>query len=318
MKLSEITNLYNLYNQEQILYKDPLKNKEDRDIFLKAHHIALDSYQELEMDSHFADAHQDISYTKDIVSLHSHMFFELLYCRSGKIEYFLGTKRYRVTPGDIIIIPPGISHRPLFPEYLEEPYRRYVIWISAEMMSFFQKQCPELSSIVSSPTFIHTKDTSFAYLKDYFSRACFENIEHSLGWEISILGITSELIPLLARAKNSVLTPAPLPEKPELIDEILYYIENNMTKKIVLSDVAKQFFVSESTISQLFRKKLDVSFYHCVTQRRLIAAKNCILQGDSLDSIYEKVGFGDYSTFFRAFKKEYGISPSKYKNLYTV
>ena len=34
-----------------------------------------------------------------------------------------------------------------------------------------------------------------------------------------------------------------------------------------------------------------------------------------LELLGEKVGFSDYSTFYRAFKKEFGISPREYKNL---
>ena len=54
---------------------------------------------------------------------------------------------------------------------------------------------------------------------------------------------------------------------------------------------------------------MGVSFYRCVTQRRLIAAKTHIWDGEPLDLVSQKVGFSDYSTFYRAFKREYGVSP---------
>ncbi|MBO7251089.1 MAG: helix-turn-helix transcriptional regulator, partial [Oscillospiraceae bacterium] len=89
-------------------------------------------------------------------------------------------------------------------------------------------------------------------------------------------------------------------------------------EKISLADVAHHFYISESTITQTFRKKMGVSFYRCVTQRRLIAAKALILDGLAMDCVGEQVGFTDYSSFFRAFKQEYGMSPTQYKKLQTA
>lgn len=93
------------------------------------------------------------------------------------------------------------------------------------------------------------------------------------------------------------------------------YVDTHLAEKITLEDIARKFLVSQSTISQTFRQKMGISFYRYVTQRRLIAAKTEILAGCQLESLYETVGFSDYSTFYRAFRREYGISPSQYRKL---
>ena len=81
-----------------------------------------------------------------------------------------------------------------------------------------------------------------------------------------------------------------------------------------LQSAAAHFFVSTRTISRLFSDKMDVSFYRYVTQRRLIAAKSLILSGEPLESIGVQVGFADYSTFYRAFKQAFSISPRSLRN----
>lgn len=45
----------------------------------------LIGYQELEMDSPYLDVHEDTSYTKDYVTLHSHEFYELLFLPQWKL-----------------------------------------------------------------------------------------------------------------------------------------------------------------------------------------------------------------------------------------
>jgi AraC-like DNA-binding protein len=103
-------------------------------------------------------------------------------------------------------------------------------------------------------------------------------------------------------------------EMPELLDKILSFVEDHLLEEITLDNTAKRFFVSRSTISNIFRKEINISFYRYVTQRRLVAAKNFILEEFPMDSIAEKVGFSDYSSFYRAFKNEYGISPRQFKS----
>lgn len=114
------------------------------------------------------------------------------------------------------------------------------------------------------------------------------------------------------------LDPAPVPpvqaDSMDLIDQILSYIEIHLSEKISVSQVARQFYVSESTVCQTFRKKLGISFYRCLTQRRLVLARGLIAGGQSsMDSIAQQAGFSDYSAFYRAFKGEFGISPREYR-----
>ena len=80
-------------------------------------------YQELEMSSRFVDTHRDVSQGGDGVQLHSHTFYEMIYCTGGSTQYLLGTQRYRLRHGDIVLIPPGVSHRPLLAEKMADPYR---------------------------------------------------------------------------------------------------------------------------------------------------------------------------------------------------
>ena len=80
-----------------------------------------------------------------------------------------------------------------------------------------------------------------------------------------------------------------------------------------MSDLSRRFFISERSISSLFRKELGTTFSKFLSRRRLIAAKLLIEEGNTLEVVAEKAGFPDYSTFYRAFQKEYGVNPRQYK-----
>ncbi len=275
--------------------------------------IRLDRvYQEMEMDDPFVDTHEDPGlYHPGAINLHSHSFYELLYICSGSVPYLIGTERYRLQAGDVVFVPPGISHRPLLDDGTFQIYRRYVLWLSP---AFVQSMGVYFSSDgFTCPNLLRTANTKYRRIERMFQNGIRERIQEKPGWRAALYANTLALMAELYRIVTDAHTQHPTSEKPQLLDQILSYIEENMASRITMADITGKFYISESTVGTIFRKEMGISFYKCVTQRRLIAAKNLMLSQDSLENVAAKVGFPDYSAFYRAFKREYGISPRQYR-----
>lgn len=273
-------------------------------------------YQELEMSSRYVDTHRDVSNSNDMVQLHSHTFYEVILCRNTcGVEYLVGSERYQIQKGDIILIPPLISHRPLLPDTLTEPYSRDVIWISPEFIDTVSQFFSHSKRPEGQSSLLRTAGTKWEYICDLIHSGVKEAERRTFGWEMIVIGNTISLMTHLKRAfLDEATRPIPV-ESPGLLDRAMAYIEDNLSQKITIEDAARQLYVSDSTLSQTFRKKMGVSFYRCVTQRRLISAKALILESVPLEQVGETVGFSDYSSFYRAFKQEYGISPRQFRKL---
>ena len=61
----------------------------------------------------------------------------------------------------------------------------------------------------------------------------------------------------------------------------------------------------------------DMSILKFINKKRLILAKELIRNGEHLNVVYGLCGFQDNTSFFRAFKKEYNITPRNYYINYT-
>ena len=273
-------------------------------------------YQELEMSYAFVETHRDVSFSNEQLSLHSHTFYELLYCINDcGAEYLVGADRYRLQKGDIVFVPPGISHRPLLPEKIPESYQRYVLWLSVEFVDNFATVYAPAGMQTNYGTLLRTGGTKWEMLGEYFRRGVWEAENQKPGWEAAVAGNTITLLTMMGRSIQERTADLLKAEKPDLLNEVLAYVESHLQDKITLEETARHFYVSVSTITQLFRQKMGTSFYRCVTQRRLISAKALINEGKSLEDVSRAVGFTDYSSFYRAFKKEYGITPRQYTQL---
>ena len=274
-------------------------------------------YQELEMSSPFVNTHRDVTYVPRPVALHSHTYVEILFCRNpAGVEYLVGPDRYKLQRGDVVLIPPGISHRPILPEHLPAPYVRDVRWSNTDFLSTVMKTFPKATDDGQAHmSLIRTAGTSWAFLGELFQTGVMEEEQKKTGWEAVVAGNTLKILAYLDRARDDRTAGNPRAEKPELLDKVTAYIEEHYAEHITVHDIAQKFYVSDSSISHHFKQKMGISIYHYVTQRRLISAKNLISKGMALEQVATRVGFSDYSAFYRVFRQEYGISPRQYRNL---
>ena len=96
-----------------------------------------------------------------------------------------------------------------------------------------------------------------------------------------------------------------------VITDVIAYINENIHQKLTLEMLSERFFISKTHLNRLFHKSIGTTFYDYLAHKRIVYAQQLFLSGVSASEAANKVGFGDYSSFYRAYKKITGHSPEE-------
>lgn len=106
-----------------------------------------------------------------------------------------------------------------------------------------------------------------------------------------------------------------IPSMPDsfLYDQIRNYIEEHLDEDLSLGAIADHFYLSRSYVSHLFRDQFGISVHQYILKKRLGLVRDQIASGMEITKACELAGFVDYTSFYRVFRKEYGMSPKQYQ-----
>ena len=97
-----------------------------------------------------------------------------------------------------------------------------------------------------------------------------------------------------------------------VIDDIFRYIREHLTEDLSLETFEEHFYVSRYHLCREFKKLTGQTIHSYILKSRLDLCKKYIEAGKPIKEVYSLGGFGGYNHFFRAFKKEYGMTPKEY------
>ncbi len=138
-----------------------------------------------------------------------------------------------------------------------------------------------------------------------------------LGDSVYRFGLLSLIAVFLARAfcqpdKETKKEPE---MKEMLLDSLMFYIKEHITEEIPLARLEREFNISQRHIQREFKKGTSQTVHSYIIKTKLALCAKYIAEGMPINLVYTKAGFGGYSHFFRAFKKEFQMTPREYYKL---
>ncbi len=249
------------------------------------------------------------------VNPHQHENYEVQFFLEGDAVCFINDQKHTLRPQDVVIIPPKSRHFNKVSD--KKPYRRFIFWFTRD----FAKQ-------------LIAEDEAYGYFAQeaeknryiwHFTSVGFNSILARLVSLLESMQVTSfgheALVELAVRGLVLKLNqglyeidhPFVYRDDKSLNEMVLDYIQAHLHEDLSLEKIAGVFYVSKYHISHLFKSEMGISLHQFVIKKRLEQVRTAILANEDLSRAIEAAGFGNYSSFFRAFQKEFGMSPTEYR-----
>ena len=248
----------------------------------------------------------DCSVPDNLDDRHCHDKYEILMVLEGEGRYIVEGEEYRICPRTLMVIRPFEYHCVELNKSL--PYERYVVHFSmpsvspdvAKMLDVFNSTSENFSGNFYPPQAI--SGNVEAIFERYEMAATLPPEER----EVYLKLLTSELILMLSVATGQKMSH----DDEDIGTRVLRYINDHLEKDVSLDRLARRFFVSKYYLCRAFKKRNGVSIHGYIVHKRVMHAKHLIDFGETASGAAYKVGFGDYSAFYRAYVKIVGKSPT--------
>jgi len=255
-----------------------------------------------------------------IIPARTHNYYEIYIYDTGSVRLSVDDIIYDVKKGDIVVIPPYTIHQLLPAAQYDnnQPYKRLLIYISDGCLKSFQFNEHGLLNTLRRAV----KDKRFLFRisnPDTYAdmRRCIENLyaeQNSVAYGAELLrrSYILNFMSLLCRNIREEFTPQGVLHINPLVEKIISYINSNYTDDISMDYLSEQFYVNRSTLTKEFKNHTAQTIHSYLIMKRINAAKQEMANGTPPSQAFLLTGFKEYSTFYRTFLKNEGISPKTF------
>lgn len=236
---------------------------------------------------------------------HSHDFCEILYVAGGAGEAILEGKKFRLAPGDLVVVNPGTLHEER--SDAKAPLRLIFLAIRDFAVPGLPAGC------LSQEKYRVLSCGEYQYKMDIYLRELLQETSSQIEFyqEIS-QGLVSALLVLVMRLIR--INPEDEAALSQECQKIKEYLDQNFTSLITLDSLSETVYISKHYLSHLFKEQTGISPIKYLTSKRM--EKACELLSETelpVSEVSKAVGYENPLYFSQVFKRIYGISPVKYR-----
>lgn len=236
---------------------------------------------------------------------HCHDTYEILYVLDGRGKFMIEGTSFEIKPGTLLLIRPFEYHSMQLDG--TSVYERYVLHFPE---TYLTNDASELFSAildgVEGSGKVYSASSLSKNILPILERFDIAEALPDNEKSIYVKTLLSELMIFLSVSGGEQIAI----NEGELGARVIRYLNENLSRDVSLDTLARRFFVSKYYLCRAFKRHNGVSVHGYINHKRVMHAKQLIEQGETASGAAYKVGFGDYSAFYRAYVKIIGKAPT--------
>lgn len=261
------------------------------------------------------------------VSMHNHECFEIVYVEQGFAMHRAGETSSLLIPGDVLLLPPWISHEywksinnhvyncMFYTEILNDDLTQLVELPLLDLLfNITQNEGKESDGYIKFHVMPSIRQEALGILKTMERELAFRLD----GWKLRSKSLLVEFLVLLSRSYTGKIKSSSEKKSgyAQPIFDILQALESSIEQKLSIEQLANRAGFSSEHFSRTFKKITGLSpSTYMLTMKVAAAAEKLLITDSSITQIAESVGFTDLNYFSRVFKQETGKTPSDFRRV---
>lgn len=251
---------------------------------------------------------------------HTHDYYELVVVLRGSYKQCVNGSRFEHGKGQVCLLPPGTLHR----EELQG-WEDRVLFIGVRTDFFESELCPRINKALLEMLY-SKKKSQYSHQFFVFSLSDNKKVQTLLlkimeedmlkesGHHMVIKGYLVRLIEELSGYTEwNCFKQSRAETEERLTKEILCYMEQHLTT-VTKNELGAYFHFNPDYLGRFLLKKTGNTYSENLNSMRMERAVKLLYEGESVNSVIQKLGFSNKGHFNKILKKYYGMLPGEYRN----
>ena len=250
------------------------------------------------------DVHPD----PESFTMHTHNMCEVYLFLNGKASFRIEGSEYRLERGDLLVMRPAEAH--CIQVQPDHPYERLSMHFEP---SLFERLDPDgkLLKVFMDREAGRFNRFSAAEFSDQNYRVMLTQLMQPENCQrLNILSVLLPLLNQLYQLYTQRDESAPATES-SMLFQVIRHINEHLSEPLSLDTLCEQFYISKPQLCRSFKRTTGASVGEYITAKRLLLAQGMLRAGSPPTHVCTACGFNDYSAFYRAYRKHFGVGPKK-------